>query len=116
MLLLRTLTACYASVMNVHYTVAVEFEDLEGSIVATAEAHPAYLTSTITYDVERLMTETESFIRETVVHELTHIMTWELAELAEQASKGLAWRLWEQYVTRVERWHMWQGVCSASTN
>ena len=116
MQVLHMLTMCYASVMGVPYNVTVEFEDLEEDLVAWADVDPDYLTSTITYDPEDMATYPDSVRRQTVVHELVHVLTWELVEVAEASDEELAWRLWEQFATRVEHWYMWPGVCNASTH
>ncbi len=54
MLLLRTLTACYAGVMSVPFEVEVGFVDIEEGYEAETEVDVDYLTAYIDYDLEEL--------------------------------------------------------------
>lgn len=111
MLLLRVLTACYAGEMNVPHAVEVKFRNLHDDWLAVTEVDADYLRATIVYDLSLMSTIADSTVRKTVVHELMHVMTWELVELAEALAEDLAWRLDEQLATRIERMDIWQDLC-----
>lgn len=116
MLLLRTLTACYAGAMGVPYGVEVDFEGVETGYQAQTSVDVEYLTAYISYDLEELAEESDSTLRLVVVHEVTHVLTWELGLLADEADVDASLQLFEQLATRVERWPMWQEMCSASSH
>ena len=68
--------------------------------------------ATISYDTVRV--NTPDVIRVTVVHELFHVLTAELAWLAMQESKA-AMRLASERTARVvESWPMWMSLCGQS--
>jgi len=104
-------TECYAEVMQLPFSVMVEFEDM-GEDLAQTEVEVDYLTASIKYSLEALAEEPDAALRRTVVHELIHVLTWELGLLADEVDLVHSLTLFEQIATRVERWPFWLKVCT----
>ena len=123
-------TLCYAEQMQMlhpenpyGWILSVEFKNLEGpqewlevpveeeDWVGESDANVMYWTATITYDPTSLSTKPDWYLRQTAVHELWHVIMWELAELAEKYNEAWAYQLEEQLNTRIERWPFWLDMC-----
>ena len=76
-----------------------------------AEADVKYRTATITYDTLNLAKHPDWYLRQTAVHELWHIILWELAELAEAYHFDWAYQEEEKLNTKIERWPFWLEMC-----
>ena len=107
-------TTCYSDVLGLdEWVIEIEFIKIEEEdVVAHTEVWADYLVATIVYDPDKLKIESDSSLRQIVVHELGHVWTWELGLLAEEANESWALRLQEQMLTRMERWSTWQKVCN----
>lgn len=114
---LDSYTRCYANEMLLSPLWQIDIVYLEPDSLrdyeAATEADPKYRFATVSYDTVWLATYPDSMIRGVVVHELSHIWSWELAAMAEdtpeEEAQGLV--LDEQQATFVSRWPVWQRLC-----
>jgi hypothetical protein len=105
--------ACYASLMDISPRWEVSVEVLsapEDDAYAGVVAEPDYHRATIYLD-PRFFKKPPEVQRRDIVHELFHILEWELGELAEQTNERWALRLQERLATHVERWPFWLDYC-----
>lgn len=114
-------TQCYAEELGLTDTwkIEVAFDSLPQDWIAATSALPGYYIAYITYDTTALRevfdgfeesTDIDAVIRRVVLHELWHVMTWELGELAV-AANPYGRRIEEQLATRIERLPLWQDIC-----
>ena len=112
-------TQCYIEELGLdkNWQIDIVFEDLPDGWVAATGARPSYYRASVTYDttsirgaLDRLGADDDAVLRRLVVHELWHIITWELAEMATHANP-YATRIEEQLATRIERMPFWQRLC-----
>ena len=109
-------TRCYADEMQMgHWIIATDFAGIDSADtegwVGESDANVLYYTATIKYDTLNLADKPDWYLRQTAVHELWHVVLWELAELAEGYHEEWAYQIEEQLNTRIERWPLWQRLC-----
>ena len=109
-------TACYAEHMLLTplWKIAVMFDSVSPGYReygATTEVRLEYFEGIITYRVGQDAKATDSELQAMVVHELSHIYTQGLWELARQTSGRWAELLNEQFAAHVSRWPQWQTLC-----
>ena len=75
------------------------------------EADPSYLTAEIDIDTTELRYHRDLYIRRLVVHELVHVLLWELTEPLWEADTVKAERNEERLATEIERWEVWPFLC-----
>ncbi len=97
----------YDAMVMTPWRITVEFWSLDDDILAQTGANPPYWNATIRYDLEALSEEDPSDVRGTVIHELFHVLSWELGLVAESAANTRvefdhALDLQEDLATRVE--------------
>ena len=106
------LNDCYYDAMVMPpWRVEVEFWDLDGDILAQTGANPYYFNAVIRYDLELLAAEDSADVRGTVIHELFHILSWELGLYAEAEDYQVALGLQEKLASRIEQWGAMLAVC-----
>ena len=102
--MLLFLTQCYSSAMH------LDRWDFDVSFVANTDAYAATLADTIyqiaeiEYDTLNLQGKNEVFLRRTVIHELLHVLLWDLAEEGDLDTE-------EQTISSIDRWPLWQRMC-----
>ena len=107
--LLMLLTGCFSVQMQVPYEVEVMFTNVGGNYSAATRVVPGYLTAYIAYDLNKIQDSTEA--RVTVIHEMAHVLTWDLGLVADEADAERSMELFEQLATRIEKWEAWDNVC-----
>jgi len=108
--LIIRLTACLSAVMGVvpTYSIKLTFEDLPPRHLAETGVDLDYFQAEIAFDTLEI---DKMPLRPIIVHELGHILLWELGVLAEAQDEPRALRLQEQLLTLIQRWYMWNAVC-----
>ena len=96
------------------WEIVLQFDTLRTGVNAKTVANPTYLTAKITVDLATLQDMGHWLRDEIVVHELAHIMSWELVEMMMWVGhdnvtvRPLLVRANEQLVTRIARMYIWR--------
>ncbi len=103
---------CYAELLDVtpRWEIKAVLEPSDKNY-AWVIAEPDYLRATIFFS-PMFFGLPDVTQRQGIVHELVHILEWELGELAERTNMTWGLRLQEQLATTIERWDIWEGVCN----
>ena len=114
-------TECYSAELGLNndWEISLTFDSLPKGWVAATRAMPGYYRAQIAFDTTSLREsldmvepgERDAVLRQVVLHELWHVMVWEIGELAGKANPLYAHRLEEQLLTRIERLPFWQTLC-----
>ncbi len=118
---LSAYTQCYSAELGLdkEWKIDLTFEPLPEGWVGATYAMPGYYRARIAFDTTAMRqaldslpdgTDVDAAIRRVVLHELWHVMLWEISELAAKANP-YAHRLEEQLATRIERLPLWQDLC-----
>ncbi len=106
---------CYADEMLLtprwHIGLKYLVPDSTRGVYAETEADPAYLSATIWVDTAAMTADglSDEEVRQTAVHELSHVWLWESAAIGQKYEDGL--RVEERTVSGVSRWPLWLGLC-----
>ena len=114
-------TQCYSEELGLDkdWKIELAFDSLPHGHIAATGALPSYYRAEITYDTTAIRgaldsfapdTDVDAVLRRIVIHELWHVMMWEISELATETNR-YALRIEEQLVTRISRLPFWQDLC-----
>jgi hypothetical protein len=107
-------TRCYANEMKLRpwrVAYALLKESPSPTLMARTYADASRYQAFIVYNFPVLKQRSDTSVRRTVVHELAHVLTAELKNLAALQDTVMANLVVEQLVTRVELWDVWLGLC-----
>ena len=114
--MLEGTVACFADAMAlpVIWRLNIEYltPDAAREEYAFTTADPIHRAETLTFYTTYMFTSlTTAQLRETVIHELSHVWLWELAEIAQRVERRHGLMVEEHTISSMERWPLWANVC-----
>lgn len=104
---LAQLTYCYSATLRISppWEININFDTtrIENGWVAATQASVDYHSAIISFDTLLIQRLAPPQVRRVVVHELWHVVLWELGLLAEETDHVYATRVQEQLVEHASR-------------
>jgi hypothetical protein len=105
---------CYAQAMELApWDIHIELlrDSTEMYVLARTYADPTRFNATVAFNLAGLESVPESLLRQTIVHELAHILTAETRKAAGVRDGEHGRNSVERVVSRIDHWKLWQGIC-----
>ena len=114
--MLEEAVTCFADAMTLPVVWRLNYEyvtpDTTRDAYAWTVADSMYRTATLAFDTTYMFAAlTTEQLRETVIHELSHVWLWELAEIGQRQEERHGLMVEEQTISFIERWPLWADVC-----
>ena len=114
--MLEEAVTCFADAMTLPVVWRLNIEyvtpDTTRDAYAWTTADAMYRTATLAFDTTYMFAAlTTEQIRQTVIHELSHVWLWELAEIGQRQEERHGLMVEEQTISFIERWPLWANVC-----